>query len=212
MAPSRLTVATPATSTDLVTLATVKTLLGITDTSEDARLALFISQASDAIGRFCGRVFAAETVTEVFRLEASVSVPEPAPLCLARRPVSPSGLAVTIEGVPVASENLEIDPASGLLWRIASGSRVPWPTTAVVVSYTGGYAVPTSTPPALARACVLTIGAYRAVTARDPLLKAETIFDVAKFEYSVGQGGSQTSSGLPMEAEALLSAFVRMKI
>ena len=209
MAPSRLTVTTAATSTDLVTLATVKTMLGITDTSEDARLALFITQASDAIGRVCRRVFAAETVTEVFRLEASVSVPEPAPLCLTRRPVSPSGITVTVEGASIAAEDVEIDPASGLIWRVASGRRTPWPTTPVSVSYTGGYVVPASTPPAVARACVLTVAAYRASTARDPMMKAETTFDVAKFEYSVD---APTASGLPAEAEALLSSFVRVVI
>jgi hypothetical protein len=54
--------ASPST-TNLVTLADLKAILGITDGVNDALLGNIIQHGSDAIAWFCNRVFAQRTVS-----------------------------------------------------------------------------------------------------------------------------------------------------
>src|SRR5882724_4024615 len=53
----------PAT-TKLIALADLKAILGITDGANDTLLGNIIQRGSDAIARFCNRVFAQRTVIE----------------------------------------------------------------------------------------------------------------------------------------------------
>lgn len=50
---------------DLVDLATVKSILGITNTNSDGALKLFITQASGAIRKYCNRTFQIQTYQEL---------------------------------------------------------------------------------------------------------------------------------------------------
>lgn len=50
---------------DLIALATAKSVLGITDTDSDATLKLFITQASNALRRYCNRTFQIQTYQEL---------------------------------------------------------------------------------------------------------------------------------------------------
>ncbi len=51
---------------DLIDLATVKSVMGITTTASDKNLGLFITQASSAIRRYCDRTFQIQTYLELY--------------------------------------------------------------------------------------------------------------------------------------------------
>src|SRR5918999_2182510 len=59
-----VTVTAPPSTTKLTALADLKALLGITDSANDTLLGNIIQRGSDAIARFCNRVFAQRTVIE----------------------------------------------------------------------------------------------------------------------------------------------------
>ena len=59
-----ITVTVPPSTTKLIALADLKALLGIADSANDALLGTIIQRGSDAIARFCNRVFAQRTIQE----------------------------------------------------------------------------------------------------------------------------------------------------
>src|SRR5487761_1495390 len=59
-----ITVITPANSTALTLLATVKQEIAVTTTTDDAFIGSLIQQATDAITDYCQRTFAREVVSE----------------------------------------------------------------------------------------------------------------------------------------------------
>src|SRR5882724_6317780 len=59
-----VTVTVPPSTTKLIALADLKAILGITDGANDTLLGNIIQRGSDAIARFCNRVFAQRTVIE----------------------------------------------------------------------------------------------------------------------------------------------------
>ncbi len=61
-----ITVTVPPSTTKLIALADLKAILGITDGANDALLGNIIQHGSDAIARFCKRVFAQQTVIAVW--------------------------------------------------------------------------------------------------------------------------------------------------
>src|SRR5688572_16551204 len=66
MARSIVTVLTPAESYNLVTLDDAKLYLGITTDTDDEFLEMAIARASAMVSSYCGRVFPAEEVSELF--------------------------------------------------------------------------------------------------------------------------------------------------
>jgi hypothetical protein len=59
-----VTVTVPPSTTKLIALADLKAILGIADSANDALLGNIIQRGSDAIARFCNRIFAQRTVIE----------------------------------------------------------------------------------------------------------------------------------------------------
>ena len=59
-----ITVTVPPSTTKLISLADLKAILGIADSANDTLLGNIIQRGSDAIARFCNRVFAQRTVIE----------------------------------------------------------------------------------------------------------------------------------------------------
>lgn len=205
---SRLSVVTPATSADLVSLAETKAVLGVDGSDDDALIQIFITQASDALARFCKRVFAHEGVKQSVRTEDGDAIGHQ-PVVLRRRPVELTGFGASINGVAVEAGRLEVDPSAGLLWLLDEiGNQMKWPARASVeITYSAGYSLPTGTPAALKRACILLVNHYRASTARDPLLKGETVEGVGRMDYAVTTSSGETPSGLPSDVEALALPF-----
>ena len=59
-----VTVTVPPSTTKLIALADLKAILGIADSANDTLLGNIIQRGSDAVARFCNRVFAQRTVIE----------------------------------------------------------------------------------------------------------------------------------------------------
>lgn len=205
-----LTVTTPATTFDLITLASVKSVLGIVNGSDDAFLKDAITQASDVIARHCKRVFAAETVEETFRLDQSHN-----DLVLARYPVT--SIVSIVEGVTEfdlfntddmnRSLDYELNGESGVLRRLGGdGTRDGWwAATRIVVAYKAGFDLPTAAPEALKKAATRLTKAYWDTADRDLSLRSADISGV----------GIQTYldfEHLPYDAEALLVPFRNLRI
>lgn len=202
---SIVTVTSAAASFDLTTLATAKAEMGITGTAQDANIARWIRQASDAIAAHCDRVFGEETVSESFRLMTCFDV-----LALARRPVSDID-SVTVDGTALDADEYEVDATAGLLYRLnGDDERMAWSAGKVVVVYTAGYALLDSLPHGIERACLLLLRSYVSAAARDPMMKAEQVDGVGRMEYWVGS--TNGASGLPPDVEALLRPHVQFSL
>ncbi|PWC96963.1 hypothetical protein [Azospirillum sp. TSO5] len=155
------TVITPASSYDLIDLATVKDDWGISGTGDDAFLTRSISRCSAAAAQFCNRVLASETVKDEIRIDRD-QYPYQVPggvqfLQLSRWPVS--SVASVVEGVGdntttlVAGDDYTVNKANGQITRIGSqGYPIVWPASLIVVTYTAGYAtVPSDLQDAVSR-------------------------------------------------------------
>jgi hypothetical protein len=146
MADRNVEVLTPATNFDLVTLDEAKQLLGVslTDTSDDVQLQLFIDINSATISRLCNRVFAREEVSESWRgLNGGNRV------FLSHWPVLQEDIE-TVEspqGTTLDSSEWELEEASGKVSFFTAAAVEP-----VVVTYWGGYDLPTEAPGALKHA------------------------------------------------------------
>jgi hypothetical protein len=145
-------VAPPPTPYDLLTLAEAKTFLGITDTSRDAQLQLWLSMSSAMVAEMCNRVFAKEKVKETWFCLASSS------LYLTRWPVKATDIvSVTDNGVTLSSADYLLEETKGHLYR-ASGWATP-----VEIVYTGGYMCPSEVPDDLKYAASLLVQEQRAM-------------------------------------------------
>jgi uncharacterized phiE125 gp8 family phage protein len=193
-----LTVTTPANSFDLTVLATVKAELGITDRAEDENLTRWIKQASDAIAKYCNRVFAEETVSETFRLKCREDG-----LLLARFPVSAITSVVENDTTLTAATDYELtrDGDSGVLNRLRFDREWTWPIGKIVVTYIAGYTLVPDLPYGVERAAILLVNQYRYAATRDPLLRSETTEGAGSFSYF----DSILNAGLAPEVEGLLS-------
>jgi hypothetical protein len=132
-----LQVLTRSSTENLVDLATVKTRLGITDTSKDALLGVLITGASSAIADYWGRPFARQQYSEARcgngRLE----------LLLPRYPIDADSLSVTVDGVTV-TDYVVIDREIGKVYRPIAWNRSynPLAPLNVAITWKGGYVLP----------------------------------------------------------------------
>jgi len=149
MADRNVEVLTPATSFDLMTLDEAKQMLGIslTDTSDDAQLAMFIDINSATISRLCNRVFAREEVSESWReLNGGNRV------FLSHWPVLQADIETVQSplGTMVSPDDWELEEASGKVSFFGVAAIEP-----VVITYWGGYNLPDEAPGALKHALAL---------------------------------------------------------
>lgn len=188
-----LTVLTPATTSDLTVLATVKAEMGITDRASDVALAGFIRQASDVVAKFCNRVFARETVSQTIRLDHRHDV-----LILKRFPIA-SITAIVENDVALGPSDYELNGETGVLQRLHSDTVTFWPRGKVVVTYTSGFDLPRGLPSGIERAAILLVKSYASGGDRDPMVRSETIDGAGSTDYFSGG-----ATGLPPEVEGLL--------
>lgn len=207
------TVVTPAASSDLIDLATLKTLLDIADRSQDAYLKLIIAQASASAANYCNRVFVVETVADAFYPQRDGYFP-PAnrgaapPVQLSRWPVqSIASVVETINSAPttlVANVDYLLDAVRGQLIRLnLLGNPRPWPAHNLVVTYAAGYA---PLPADLIGAVASWIKAVRASRTRDPMLRSQNVPGVYEAAYWFGAGPGNVS-GIPQDVTAILDNY-----
>jgi hypothetical protein len=155
MADIGIKVITPASSYDLCTLDEIKVMLGIapTDTSEDALLAIWITQYSDMIATMCKRVFAYETVEETWRGDLLPYSTDNGRVFLTHYPVADADIqSVTGPDGTDLSTGYELENKSGKLQFF----NISW-SEPIRITYSGGYLLPDDCPPALKQALGLLV-------------------------------------------------------
>lgn len=185
---SILTVTSASNTYDLTVAATVKTELGISGTSEDAKIETWIHQASAIFAVECNRVFAQETVSEQFRNTGGGWV---GPIALQRYPVASITSVTEDDDDALSASDYELDAETGLLWRLdTSGYRMLWcARKKIVVVYVGGYQLLTTLPQEIERAVIDYVKQMRFAATKDPALKGEEVIGVQRFDYRVSGGG-----------------------
>lgn len=207
MPVSLLTVLTGAVTTNLTDLASVRSELNL-GAEQDAYLQTQIAAASAAIASWCGRVFARETVREVWRPEREIEC-----LMLARVPVA-SITSIVEDGTTLDDADYEMDATAGFLWRLSSDKRTPWDASKITITYAGGYLLPgqdsRDLPTDIQRACILLVSAQYIARGRDERLRSEGaqgIGQVSFFEPSTGKPRLASA-----DAEALLQPYRAIRL
>lgn len=208
--PYRTAIDTAAASKDLTIKATVKAELNITVTTYDDQIDTHIHQASALIEGYCNRPFGSEQVTDYFRTETGDS---PDKLRLSRKPI------ITIDEIVEGSTTLdiydyELSAATGELWRLdGGGDRTTWASgSQITVQYSAGYALLTTLPHDVERACIDQVKAMFMSRQRDPTLKSESLPDTYQVSYALAGGDFIGVSGLLISVEGALAPYRRMVI
>lgn len=198
---SLLTVTTPATVFDLSVLADVKDDLAIAVSTYDATLLRYLSEASLAIAKACGRVFAQEAVSEQFRFEAR---PQPM-LILTRWPVS-AVASIVEDSTTLIGADWEVDAVTGRLYRLRADYKSWWTASKITVAYTAGYNLAANGAPKDLQAAARSLIKSRwFAKARDPLVKSEEVPGVLRQDYWVG--GLPGEGGFPPDVEDIVSLY-----
>lgn len=208
---SILTVTAAASNRKLTTAAALRTEMGVsTSEASDARLEDLILRASQTAETFCVRVFAKETLSEVFRCVRGRV------LNLGRWPVVSPITSVTEDGTALSASDYEADLDGGRVFRLSSDARVCWSAEKVTVVYAAGYVLPgdggTRDLPQDIEAAVLKLaaGLYFGA-ARDPLIKGESADGIGSVDYWVG-GMPGAGGDLPPDVTALLDPYRRLVV
>ena len=212
MADVTVKVLEPAASYALLTVDELKVALGIAlaDTSQDAQLQMMIDQYSDVIATMCKRVFAKEKVTETWRGDPSPY--ENNRIYLTHYPVADADIesVSSPDGSVIDVANYEIENATGKL-SLAGSSAAN-----IVVTYTGGYDIPTETPPALKAAAQLMIQGARAQAARDNSGIRAVQHGESRVEYfgamATGKGGATPVTIAGDTVANLLTSYMRWPV
>lgn len=195
-----LTVIEAASDLRLTTLGALARELGLVE-PDAAELEPIIAAASQAVARWCGRAFAAETVRQIFD-----TLPRSEALMLQRYPVA-TVLEVKTGAVIVPPEEIEADEAAGFLYRRgADGRRMVWSAGPVRVTYRAGYVLPgadgRTLPADVEQAALILARHYWFGRGRDPGLRSEEVDGVGNVSYASPFGGR-----LPAEVEGLLAPY-----
>jgi Phage gp6-like head-tail connector protein len=205
-----ITVTVPPSTTKLIALADLKALLGITDGANDALLGNIIQRGSDAIARFCNRVFAQRTIIE--------TLPGPGGQLLKLK-FSPivTLTSITLDGETVDSSTYTLtEPEAGIVFREAG-----WAYTGHKYSYTAtyvhGYNLPDMTgtdtlPYDIQQAALELCKGMWLARQRDPAVTMESVPDVYTVQYG-GQGnGGALVGALPLNVQELLLPYRELKL
>jgi hypothetical protein len=206
------TIVTPADDYDLIDLATLKTLLGVTATTWDAVFALWITQASTTAQNFTGNPFVIEArQDQIWPRKDGVPWtvrPDLNTLELARWPLTAvdsvveqiAGLAKTL----VAGTDFLADNEHGWLYRLdREGRPKDWAPDPVTVAYSAGYeTIPADVVDAIASMVKIRWFAQT----RDPMIRSSNIEGVAETSYWFASGpGADTD--MPPDIQAKLERF-----
>lgn len=184
---SIVTVTTARTDVGLlVDLEALKDELQITTTTNDDYLEGLLLRVSEAIETHCHRVFAVETVSEVFRPDAGAKAHEA--LILTRRPVI-AITSVTADGTLLAASEYEVDKESGLLYRLSDDARSTWSEAKITVVYSSGYA---TIPGPVQQGIFELVKLNQAARTRDPALRSENILE-GLYSYTLFNGENLSS-------------------
>ncbi len=205
-------VQTPASTYNLVDLTTLKTLLGVTTSANDAYFTIVIGQASTAAQTYCNNPFVVETIQDqiwpprdgipwIFHGDRNA-------LQLSRWPlISITSVVETIANVQTTLVNgtdYIADMKHGQLIRLDSyGRPTKWNTDPVIVVYSAGYA----TVPADVFDTVIEMVKQRwYAQTRDPAIRSRNVSGIMETSYWFGSGPG-SDGGLPPDIQARLDKY-----
>lgn len=218
-----ITVDTAASDTNLTIRTTFKTEANVSGVTDDGFIDSLISQASDAIRKYCGRKFERESITETMPGTGSSR------LLVTRTPIV-TLTSVTVNGTLVDSDEYTLEDADlGLLLRHDDGTPPapkPWSTPAylhmglsreivkssgsnnISVVYVAGYLLPGEGSPTLPsdieRACLDIIKARYLARENDPNIRSQKIGDASETRVA--------GDGLTVVAKTLLDPWRRITV
>ena len=203
-----ITVTVPPSTTKLTALADLKAILGITDRANHTLLGSIIQRGSDAVARFCNRVFAQRTVIET----------QPGPggqlLKLKVAPIL-TLTSIALDGETVDSDTYTLtEPET----RIVFGESY-WAYTGHQYRYTPtsthGYNLPDMTgadtlPYDIQQAALELCKGMWLGRQRDPSVTMESVPDVYTVQYGTKNGGSL--GAIPPNVQELLLPYKEFKL
>jgi Phage gp6-like head-tail connector protein len=205
-----VTVTVPPGTTKLIALADLKAILGITDSANDTLLGNIIQRSSDAIARFCNRVFAQRTVIETLPGAGGQ---------LLKLKFSPivTLTSIAFEGETVDSDTYTLtEPDAGMVYREAgwfyTGHAYDYAAT-----YTHGYNLPDmagadTLPHDIQQAALELCKGMWLARQRDPSVSMESVPDVYTVQYG-GQGRNGAPIGaIPPTVQELLLPYKEFKL
>lgn len=207
---SSITIVTPATSYELITLEDLRNELWMSasEDTQDVGLDALIVQVSRVIANEVNRVLGREEVEEVFRLDGCASS-----LILSRYPGIVIDSVIEDDGDPLDTDEYEVDVDSGLLIKLSGGIQTNWNSNKVTVAYTGGYELPAEAPGPLALACIRAVNTYRSSSTRDAVLRSENIPGVLERTWWVGNPpASKSEATFSPDIMGLLDPFRNIEI
>ena len=177
-----------------------KTIMGITDNTQDAALSASLDIAGNAAELYIDNIIDQRDVTERFKDDKS-------PQQLRYWPVQTLVL-VEVDGSDVTANRYSI-VQDGLYWvlKSADGSCVDW--TQMDITYTAGY---DPIPEALAYAIAIGAAAYDQNVVTAAPLKKETVVGVGSMEYDTGLAVSTSYGSLPASSTSILDAYRRYHV
>lgn len=205
------TVVTPASSYDLVDLATVKDDLMITDTSSDAFLSRVITRVSAEAKLFCNRVFQVETVLDkIFPWRDDVhftvvSGERMQPVQLTRWPITASP-TVTEDGTAlVEGTDYLVKYDVGQLVRLDTNGRPKaWRSLPISAQYQAGFA---TVPPDVQDAAIRLINISWFGRTRDRMLRQENVPNVLEQSWWFASGPGTSTGDMPPDVAAILERY-----
>ena len=204
--PRRTSIVTAAAAKDLTILATFKTRLGITTSTDDALHNTLIHEASAAICKHCRREFARETLLDRYRAPHATDV-----LYLSRRPVAAID-SIVEDGVTLVAADYELDAKVGRLWRLdASGDPIYWTgQRPISVQHQSGWTLLEELPSDIENACIEMVKFLWYSRSGDPRLRSESIPGLGDIGYALpgASGGMGMTRGLPDTVAGLLTDYI----
>jgi hypothetical protein len=204
-----VTVTVPPSTTKLIALADLKALLGITDSANDSLLGNIIQRGSDAIARFCNRVFAQRTIQE--------TLPGPGGQLLKLK-FSP---IVTLTSIALDGEAVDPDtyvltePEVGIVFRESywayTGHSYDYAAT-----YVHGYNLPDTAgtdtlPHDIQQAALELCKGMWLARQRDPSVTMESVPDAYTVQYGQGKNGVSVGA-IPLNVQELLLPYREFKL
>jgi len=200
-----ITVTVAPSTTKLIALADLKAILGITDSANDTLLGNIIQRGSDAIARFCNRVFAQRTVIETLPGTGGQL------LKLKFFPIV-TLTSIAYDGDTVDGDTYTLtEPDAGMVYREAgwfyTGHAYDYAAT-----YTHDYNLPDMSgadtlPYDIQQAALELCKGMWLARQRDPAVSMESVPDVYTVQYG-GQGnGGALVGAIPLNVQELLLPY-----
>jgi hypothetical protein len=203
-------IVTPADTTQLTTLATLKEELAdkITGLS-DAALKRLLNRATGEIATYLNVPVAAdgsarlglETIEETLHRSPWLHGHGHREIVLSRKPVTEI-ISVVVGGSTIDDTGYELDPAAGILKRVWSPTTFAFnitPGARSVITYKAGWTLPGddpedyTMPPQLEGAVLSLINLAISQSTRDPTVKTQWVTDIERLDFWVGAIGENGS-------------------